>query len=64
VTVVAEDSFAAEWIAQKYRDPLVAFLTAVAERPLVLTVRSATSGTGGRATRDQADLFQGETIVD
>lgn len=55
VTVVAEDSFAAEWIAQKYRDPLVAFLSAVAGRPMGLTVR--TGGTEGRTSREQPDLF-------
>lgn len=40
VTVVAEDAFTAEWIAQKYRDPLMSYLSAVAGRPLGLQVRS------------------------
>jgi DnaA N-terminal domain len=40
VTVVAEDGFAAEWITQKYRDPLSAFLSTVAGRPLTLHVRA------------------------
>lgn len=40
VTVIAEDTFTAEWIAQKYRDPLVAYVSAVAGRPLGLTVRA------------------------
>jgi chromosomal replication initiation ATPase DnaA len=55
VTVVAEDAFTAEWIAQKYRDPLVAYLSAVAGRPLGLTVRAG--GRGTSATREQRDLF-------
>ena len=62
VTVVAEDAFAAEWIAQKYRDPLAAYLSAIAGRPLGLTVRAP--GSGDAAGREpgagqQAELFDG-----
>ena len=39
VVVVAEDAFAADWITQKYRDPLAAFLSAIAGRPLTLLIR-------------------------
>jgi hypothetical protein len=62
VTVVAEDAFTAEWIAQKYRDPLIALLSAVAGRPVALTVRADGAGRPGARGRDaaagqQADLF-------
>jgi hypothetical protein len=66
VTVIAEDAFAADWIAQKYRDPLVSMLAAVAGRPLGLTVRA---GVGGqeRAPHEaaaQRDLFVYQRPVD
>ena len=59
VTVVAEDAFTAEWIAQKYRDPLVAYLSALAGRPLGLTVRAPGGGSaaGRREGGGQAELF-------
>lgn len=64
VTIVAEDTFAAEWIAQKYRDPLAAYLSAIIGRPMELTVRASTSVTrsqGGESTGTlaQPDLFGG-----
>lgn len=58
VTVLAEDAFTAEWIAQKYRDPLVAYLSAIAGRPLGLTVRApGGGGTTRRPGGTQPDLF-------
>lgn len=61
VTVLAEDAFAAEWIAQKYRDPLIAYLSAVAGRPLNLTVRAHGSGEApDHAPREQRELFDRE----
>ncbi len=60
VTVLAEDRFTAEWIAQKYRDPLASYLSAIVGRPMELTVR-ATDGRGeaeGRASSGQSDLFE------
>jgi hypothetical protein len=61
VTVLAEDAFAAEWIVQKYRDPLIAYLSAIAGRPLDLTVRAHGSGCGADGTpRAQRDLFDRE----
>ena len=60
VTVVAEDAFTAEWIAQKYRDPLIALLSAVAGRPVALTVRAEGQGRAARGrdgSHGQADLF-------
>jgi hypothetical protein len=61
VTVVAEDAFTAEWIAQKYRDPLIALLSAVAGRPVGLTVRAEGQGRPGTRVREgataQPDLF-------
>jgi hypothetical protein len=58
VTVVAEDGFAAEWITQKYRDPLAAFLSAVAGRPLALHVRAealrTSTGAAAPASGDPA----------
>jgi hypothetical protein len=61
VIVTAEDSFAAEWIAQKYRDPLASFVSAVAGRPLALQVRAqgsgASSGERPAASGGQAELF-------
>ena len=63
VIVTAEDSFAAEWIAQKYRDPLASFVSAVAGRPLALQVRAqgAAVPTAGPGTppESQPDLFGG-----
>lgn len=61
VTVVAEDTFTAEWIAQKYRDPLVAYVSAVAGRPLGLTVRAPRPPTvdPSRGRSAQAELFRG-----
>jgi hypothetical protein len=53
VTVVAEDAFTAEWISQKYRDPLIALLSAVAGRPVALTVRTEGQGRGGAERDDQ-----------
>jgi chromosomal replication initiation ATPase DnaA len=61
VTVVAEDTFTAEWIAQKYRDPLVAMLSAVAGRPVALTVRAEGQARAAdrarEGARSQPDLF-------
>jgi chromosomal replication initiation ATPase DnaA len=62
VIVTAEDSFAAEWIAQKYRDPLASFVSAVAGRPLGLQVRAQGAAAPLRAGPDaspevQPDLF-------
>jgi hypothetical protein len=62
VIVTAEDSFAAEWIAQKYRDPLASFVSAVAGRPLALQVRAQGAAAPGGASPDaplevQPDLF-------
>jgi hypothetical protein len=60
VTVVAEDAFTAEWIAQKYRDPLVSLLAAVAGRPLGLTVLASgmpRQDSEGEQAKAQADLF-------
>lgn len=62
VTVVAEDAFTAEWIAQKYRDPLVSFLSAVAGRDVALTVRAPGHRSANQlpdAARTQAELFEG-----
>ena len=63
VIVTAEDSFAAEWIAQKYRDPLASFVSAVAGRPLALQVRAqgAAAPTTSPETppESQPDLFGG-----
>lgn len=55
VTVLAEDAFTAEWIAQKYRDPLMSFLAAIVGRPLGLTVRAAAARAEGAG--EQAELF-------
>lgn len=63
VTVLAEDAFAAEWIEQKYRDPLAAYLSAIAGRPLDLTVR-AHGAAASRAATGQQDLFEGERRTD
>jgi hypothetical protein len=62
VIVTAEDSFAAEWIAQKYRDPLASFVSAVAGRPLALQVRAQGGSAAGErppSTAGQAELFGG-----
>jgi hypothetical protein len=67
VTVVAEDAFAAEWIAQKYRDPLVSLLSAVAGRDLALTVRAPSPGapsSPAENSRNQADLFERDSRAD
>jgi hypothetical protein len=69
VTVVAEDAFTAEWIAEKYRDPLIALLSAVAGRPVALTVRAEGQGRGdgGRARNDapnQQELFAPNGPID
>ncbi|MCU0633293.1 MAG: hypothetical protein MUE41_00355, partial [Gemmatimonadaceae bacterium] len=56
VTVVASSSFQAEWITRKYLDPLSAYLSAVAGRPLGLTVRPS-DGSEASAESSQADLF-------
>jgi hypothetical protein len=62
VRVLAEDTFAAEWIAQKYRDPLIAFLSAIAGRPLELTVRAHPASPDEKhLRRDQRDLFERAT---
>ncbi|HEY0779871.1 MAG TPA: DnaA N-terminal domain-containing protein [Gemmatirosa sp.] len=45
VTVLAEDAFAADWIAQKYRDPLTSLLAAVTGRPLGLVIRAESART-------------------
>jgi hypothetical protein len=57
VTVTAEDAFTAEWIAQKYRDPLVAYLSAIAGRPMGLTVRAAGAAGAPSAPTGQRELF-------
>ncbi len=61
VTVLAEDAFAADWIAQKYRDPLTSLLSAVAGRPVGLVIRADASVTHGARLREgeaaQPDLF-------
>jgi hypothetical protein len=68
VTVVAEDTFTAEWIAQKYRDPLIAMLSAVAGRPVALTVRAEGQGRAAdrvrEGTRSQPDLFAADPSGD
>jgi chromosomal replication initiation ATPase DnaA len=68
VTVVAEDTFTAEWIAQKYRDPLIAMLSAVAGRPVALTVRAEGQGRAADRVRDggrsQPDLFPADPSGD
>ena len=62
VRVTAEDAFAAEWIAQKYRDPLIAYLTAAAGRPLELVIRADLTARGGAPERrTQRDLFERES---
>ena len=68
VTVVAEDTFTAEWIAQKYRDPLIALLSAVAGRPVELTVRAEGQGRTAARVREgaqsQPDLFTADLPAD
>lgn len=56
VTVTAASSFQAEWITRKYLDPLSAYLSAVAGRPLGLTVRTTTHDAQVAAS-EQAELF-------
>ena len=63
VTLFAEDAFTADWIAQKYRDPLVSLLSAVAGRPVGLVIRA--SGNQGRNTRlDETGQAQPDLFVD
>ena len=68
VTVVAEDMFTAEWIAQKYRDPLIALLSAMTGRPVELTVRAEgqarTAGRVREGAQSQPDLFAADLPAD
>ena len=57
VTLIAEDSFTADWIIQKYRDPLVSLLSAVAGRPVGLVVRASDSA-AVRARLEESDPTQ------
>ena len=61
VRVTAEDAFAAELIAQKYRDPLIAYLSAAAGRPLELVIRAdSTARANEQDRREQRELFERE----
>lgn len=64
VTLLAEDAFAADWITQKYRDPLVSLLSAVAGRPVGLVIRAGGSNSRNVRLDDtghaQPDLFAEE----